>query len=225
MGSSCACGPDRGAPFFPRVAARGASASRCEPRPGRSGVLLPRRPPSKAKGIPRVLRIRGPRFGPVLPAFSHSAPRFRPLALGPVGSQAGWDRRRAQPPAPSLSRDLSASPRWFDGRLRHGLERSLERAQSGLGTAAAGLPGGDVACNARQAAAMTVGADAAIWVLTVYKKVLSPLLPRACRFEPTCSVYALEAIRKYGLAGGAGLAIKRLARCHPFHRGGIDPVP
>ena len=72
---------------------------------------------------------------------------------------------------------------------------------------------------------MTTGANAAIWILTAYKRVLSPLLPRACRFEPTCSVYALEAIRKYGLARGAGLAIKRLARCHPFHRGGIDPVP
>jgi uncharacterized protein len=71
----------------------------------------------------------------------------------------------------------------------------------------------------------TPGANAAIWVLTAYKKVLSPLLPRACRFEPTCSVYALEAIGKYGLTRGVGLTIKRLARCHPFHRGGLDPVP
>jgi uncharacterized protein len=62
-------------------------------------------------------------------------------------------------------------------------------------------------------------------MLTAYKKALSPLLPRACRFEPTCSVYALEAVRKHGLGEGLGLAMKRLARCHPFNRGGLDPVP
>ena len=62
-------------------------------------------------------------------------------------------------------------------------------------------------------------------MLDGYKRFLSPLLPRACRYEPTCSVYAREAIARHGLAKGAGLAVKRLARCHPFHRGGLDPVP
>jgi putative membrane protein insertion efficiency factor len=66
---------------------------------------------------------------------------------------------------------------------------------------------------------------AAVAVLDFYKRFLSPLLPRACRFEPTCSVYAREAFARYGLARGAMLTIKRLARCHPFHRGGVDPVP
>ncbi len=61
--------------------------------------------------------------------------------------------------------------------------------------------------------------------LRVYKRWLSPLLPRACRFEPTCSVYAREAIERYGLTRGIALAVRRLARCHPFHRGGLDPVP
>jgi len=65
----------------------------------------------------------------------------------------------------------------------------------------------------------------AVSALAFYKRVLSPLLPPACRFEPTCSVYAREAIERHGLARGAALAARRLLRCHPFHAGGLDPVP
>lgn len=61
--------------------------------------------------------------------------------------------------------------------------------------------------------------------IRVYKRVISPLLPTACRFYPTCSTYAYEAIVKYGPLKGTALAIKRLSRCHPFHQGGYDPVP
>lgn len=72
---------------------------------------------------------------------------------------------------------------------------------------------------------MTPGARAASAVLKFYKAAVSPLLPRACRYEPTCSVYAREAIERYGFRRGAWLAIRRLARCHPFRPGGFDPVP
>ena len=75
---------------------------------------------------------------------------------------------------------------------------------------------------------MTAGgapARLAVRMLDLYKLLLSPILPPACRFSPTCSVYAREAIARHGLARGAGLALRRLARCHPFHRGGFDPVP
>lgn len=58
-----------------------------------------------------------------------------------------------------------------------------------------------------------------------YRKAISPLKPPTCRFYPTCSAYALEAIEKHGAGRGVWLAAKRIARCHPFHPGGFDPVP
>ena len=61
-----------------------------------------------------------------------------------------------------------------------------------------------------------------------YQKHVSPLTPPSCRFIPTCSQYAVEAIEKYGASKGGWLALKRLSRCHPFHRGDhdyYDPVP
>lgn len=64
----------------------------------------------------------------------------------------------------------------------------------------------------------------AIGVIRVYKLVISPLLPSACRFHPTCSEYMKEAIEKHGVAKGVGLGLRRLSRCHPFHQGGFDPV-
>lgn len=61
------------------------------------------------------------------------------------------------------------------------------------------------------------------WLIWGYKQALSPLLPRACRFVPTCSEYARQAVLEHGPARGCWLALKRLARCHPFHPGGYDP--
>lgn len=58
-----------------------------------------------------------------------------------------------------------------------------------------------------------------------YRKSISPLRPPCCRFIPTCSQYALEAIEKYGALKGGWLALRRILRCNPFHKGGYDPVP
>jgi len=62
-------------------------------------------------------------------------------------------------------------------------------------------------------------------VLRAYQILLSPLLGPGCRFSPTCSAYAIEAVGKHGSFRGVALAARRLARCHPFHPGGFDPVP
>ena len=63
-----------------------------------------------------------------------------------------------------------------------------------------------------------------ILFIRFYQLVISPLFPPTCRFYPTCSQYAIEAIRKKGVLRGVWLAIKRIAKCHPFHPGGYDPV-
>lgn len=58
-----------------------------------------------------------------------------------------------------------------------------------------------------------------------YQRYISPLLPDACIYIPTCSQYAVEAIEKYGVVKGCWLVVRRILRCHPFHAGGYDPVP
>lgn len=65
----------------------------------------------------------------------------------------------------------------------------------------------------------------ALALIRFYKRYISPVLPSACRFEPTCSVYTYQAIEKYGVLKGGWMGVKRISRCHPLHPGGYDPVP
>ncbi|MEG6510383.1 membrane protein insertion efficiency factor YidD [Desulforamulus ruminis] len=65
---------------------------------------------------------------------------------------------------------------------------------------------------------------AVLFFLFFYQKFISPLKPRTCRFYPTCSQYSILAVEKYGVVKGLWLTIKRLAKCHPFHPGGYDPL-
>ena len=64
-----------------------------------------------------------------------------------------------------------------------------------------------------------------IFFVRAYQAAISPLLPPACRYYPSCSNYALESLEKYGAWRGGSLAVRRILRCHPFHPGGFDPVP
>ena len=64
-----------------------------------------------------------------------------------------------------------------------------------------------------------------ISLIRAYQKYISPLKPPSCRFYPTCSSYGIEAIQKYGALKGGFLTLKRISKCHPFHKGGYDPVP
>lgn len=69
------------------------------------------------------------------------------------------------------------------------------------------------------------GKKAMLGLVRFYRGAISPYTPAACRFTPTCSAYAQEAIEKYGARKGGYLALRRILRCHPFHPGGYDPVP
>ncbi|MFC4355853.1 membrane protein insertion efficiency factor YidD [Chryseomicrobium palamuruense] len=64
-----------------------------------------------------------------------------------------------------------------------------------------------------------------IGLFRIYQKAISPLTPPSCRFYPTCSHYGIEALEKHGAMKGLYLTIRRISKCHPFHEGGIDPVP
>lgn len=71
----------------------------------------------------------------------------------------------------------------------------------------------------------SAGARVLMVLITGYRRFISPLLGPHCRFAPSCSEYALEAVREHGAWRGTWLALRRLARCHPFNPGGFDPVP
>ena len=229
MDFSCGCGRERAVPSSPPAGARGAKDSRCELGPGRRRDTLPRRPPPQTQGIRRVLRLRGTRVRTThtgVPVDGRNS-RRQSLSARDLGSAPRRKRRGPESrPAPP-SRDLPAGargssslgPRARDSRasaVRSGVVYGAARGLSGRGGESGAAP---------PMRAPSAPARAVSGLLVLYKRFLSPLLPRACRFEPTCSVYARQAIERHGLGRGGALAVKRLLKCQPFHRGGFDPVP
>ena len=140
---------------------------------------------------------------------------------------AGRARRDAQPGQAPPARDRAD---WPAGRrLGCRPDRSSRRGSRGLWRAQervrGALPAGpfDPATSATPDRALVKGA--ALGLIRVYQRYLSPLTPPTCRFDPTCSNYGYQAIARYGLLRGGWLTLRRIARCHPFHSGGYDPVP
>jgi len=86
------------------------------------------------------------------------------------------------------------------------------------------LPEKTVACKGAIAAIDQVAARVCLKTIELYKRYISPLKPRVCRFYPTCSQYTYEAVQKYGFVKGVTMGVKRIMSCHPFNPGGYNPV-
>lgn len=120
-------------------------------------------------------------------------------------------------------------PRHRGGCDFHRPERFHCRQPPGHRAGGAGAPGKAPAGEKRRRAEQQRGAEnivksVCLALIRLYQRCLSPLLPPSCRFYPTCSQYAFEAIERHGVLRGGWLALRRLGRCHPFHPGGFDPV-
>ena len=133
---------------------------------------------------------------------------LRPASAEPAGMLAGVGGS----PGPGVF-SLGGDP----------LEPPDEVRDAGLGPASAEPPGSSVAPEPPGRASL--GARVLMACITGYRRYVSPLSGPHCRFEPSCSAYALEAVRRHGAVRGLWLAVRRIARCHPFHPGGFDPVP
>ncbi len=130
-----------------------------------------------------------------------------------------------QPNPQALAGNLPAESALDFSGLGRGAEPAARRGINAHG--GAGSPSVDAlrALTRLSGRAAAAAKSAALGIIHAYRLLISPALPSACRFEPTCSAYALEAIEKWGLRRGAWLSLRRLLRCHPLGRGGYDPVP
>jgi putative membrane protein insertion efficiency factor len=111
------------------------------------------------------------------------------------------------------------------GRVEHLPASQHDPAGHSGGQACSCAESAGAAGSAHISKAANQGQRLLVLLFSVYKVFLSPLLPSSCKFYPTCSAYATEAVERHGAARGLGLALKRLLRCRPFSPGGYDPVP
>ena len=238
MASGCACRPGPAAPSSRRVVARVAASCRPE-GPGRlrSSGRARAGAPSAAQ---RRLHRGGAPWTPCVAAPAHGAPAAgggpgtgsRPR--GPGREQGSGRVRRAAPhvtPAASPAARPAVEP--ASGRPARRTSRACcrcGRQRCARGGPRRGAAGGgaseELAGTVRPVSADPSGpARLLLLLVTGYRRGISPLLPARCRFAPSCSAYAQEALQRHGAGRGSWLALRRVARCHPFHPGGHDPVP
>jgi uncharacterized protein len=156
---------------------------------------------------------------------------------GPHGARRGGKRRASEPSEAQGARGVSTEPGFDSGRLGHRGEPAQRRCQSSVPDSHPGVDatvplkccaasednrGGAVRCGRDRQALLKTGVLA---LINFYRATLSPSIPSSCRFYPTCSAYAYEAVSQWGIRQGIWLALRRVVRCRPFGSFGYDPVP
>ena len=154
-----------------------------------------------------------------------SPQRLATFTLGHHHASAGGDCSAAQSPAAACAGSVSAESGACSGRLGHSGQSPRGRGKSLLRRASTGTT---ALVPAATSVATVAGAIVKLIVLVsirFYQACLSPILPSACRYYPSCSAYAFEAVEKWGVRTGVRLALGRLLRCRPWGSHGYDPVP
>jgi uncharacterized protein len=150
------------------------------------------------------------------------------------GTRGGGQRRASQPAEAAGAGSIPFESSEHSGRLGHRGKPAqgdspsrIRHAEAGITTAVPGRPAGSE-CFARESACAGASGflkSMALAVIGFYRSAISPSIPSSCRFYPTCSAYAFEAVSTWGLRRGLGLTLRRLGRCRPFGPYGYDPVP
>ena len=170
--------------------------------------------------------------------------RTRREPPGPYGACSGGQRRAPQPGEAAGAGAVSFEPGWRPWRLGHRGESAQGRGSGPLRHPEAGIvptvSGGPAGCQCYTKRAGSDGASGhdraaggsagllkafALALIGFYRSAISPAIPSSCRFYPTCSTYAYEAVSRWGLRRGLQMTLKRLGRCRPFGPYGYDPVP
>lgn len=225
MGFSSGCGLRTAVLSSPAGAAKDANACPCEGRSRDSPIGRPAaagancQPSRFSPGLRSGKQALFPLHGSVLPPQ-----RIRPPTTRHHDHEEGGESRPAESSPALDARDLSP-PSERAGTRRNLARPGGESEGNGGGSQLHAVLGRSDEGVSTDRQRDTSVRGLLVGLLKLYKRFVSPLLPPACRFEPSCSIYAMNAIAKHGVVRGARLTARRLLKCHPFHPGGWDPVP